>query len=68
MSGQKLGHQVKSKEIPVYTLEATFATQFNETLSECFFLTISRSSSNMGHVGSKNKVTKSNLRKFLFTL
>ena len=28
MLGQKLGHQDKSKEIIVYTLEATFATGF----------------------------------------
>jgi len=28
MSGQKLGHQVKSSEILVYTLEATFVTLF----------------------------------------
>ena len=28
MSGQKLGNQVKSKEILVYTLEATFVTRF----------------------------------------
>ena len=28
MSGQKQGHQVKSKEIFVYTLAATFATLF----------------------------------------
>jgi len=28
MSGQKLGHQVKSYEILVYTIEATFATSF----------------------------------------
>jgi len=26
MSGQKLGHQVKSYEILVYTVEATFVT------------------------------------------
>jgi len=29
MSGQKLGHQVKSYEILVYNLEAEFATQFS---------------------------------------
>jgi len=28
MSDQKLGHQVKSEEIRVYTLEARFVTQF----------------------------------------
>jgi len=41
MSGQKLGHQVKSKEILVYTLAATFVK---------FCLSL-----NMGHVGSKTK-------------
>jgi len=37
MSGQKLSHQVKSKEILVYTLEARFVTWFYKTWSECLF-------------------------------
>jgi len=31
MSGHKLGHQFKPKEILVYTLEATFVTKFWST-------------------------------------
>jgi len=55
MSGQKLGHQVKSYEILAYTQEATFATGFWWNLVRVFVLTISRPISNMGHVGSKTR-------------
>jgi len=50
MSGKTLGHQVKSEEILVYTLEATFSTQFWWNLVRIFVLTISRLSLNIGHV------------------
>jgi len=52
MWGQTLGHQVKSEEIIVYTLEARFATRFRWNLVRMCVLTISRPSSNMGHVRS----------------
>jgi len=52
---QKLGHQVKSLEILVYTIEATFATRFWWNLIRMFVLAISRPSSNLGHVGSKTR-------------
>ena len=35
MSGEQLGHQIKSTEILVYTLEATLQPNFDETWSEC---------------------------------
>jgi len=31
MSGEKLGHQIKTQEIFVYTPKARFATDFDET-------------------------------------
>ena len=55
MSGQKLGHQFKYEEILVYTLDVTFATWFWWYFVRMFVLTISRPSSNMGHVGSKTR-------------
>ena len=55
LSGQKLGHQVKSVEILVYTVEVTFATWFWWNLVRMFVFTISRPSLNMGHVGSKTR-------------
>jgi len=55
MKGQKLGYQVKSSEILVYTLEATFAIWFWWNLVRMFILTISRLSSNIGHVWSKTR-------------
>jgi len=57
MSSQKLGHQVKPKEIIVYTLEARFATRFWWNLIRMFVLTISRSDLNMGHFRSKTMST-----------
>ena len=39
----------------VYTLEATFATQFWWNFVRMFVLTISRPSLNIGHVGSKSR-------------
>jgi len=55
MSGQKLGHQVKSLEILVYTLEARLLTRFWWNLIRMFALTISRPVTNMGYVGSKTR-------------
>ena len=55
MSGQKLGHQVRSEEILVYTLEANFATRFWWNSVRIFVLTMSRPSSKMGHVRSKTR-------------
>ena len=66
MSGQKLGHEVKSKVILVYTLKATFATRFYETQNVCFE-NIQVKFENMSCL-VKNKVSRSNLRKILFTL
>jgi len=53
--GKKLGHQVKYKEILVYTIDATCATQFWWNFVRVFVLTISRTSSNMGHFGIQTR-------------
>jgi len=45
----------RASSFDVYTLEATFATQFWSNFVRMFVLTISRPSSNMGHVGSKTR-------------
>jgi len=55
MSVLKLGHQVKSYEILVYTLKATFVTQFWWNFVRMIVLTISKSSLNMGYVQSKTR-------------
>ena len=56
LSGDKVGNQVKSYEILVYTLAATFATLFWWNWIRIFVLTISRPSLNMGYVGSKTRL------------
>ena len=53
MSGQKLGHQVKSYKILVNALEAAFLAQSSSNLARIFVLMKSRMSSNLGHVGQK---------------
>ena len=45
----------RASTFDVYTLEATFATQFLLNFVRMFVLTISRPSSNIGHVGSKTR-------------
>jgi len=45
----------RASTIDVYTLETTFVTWFWWNLIRMFVLTISRLSSNMGHVGSKSR-------------
>jgi len=51
MSGQKLGHQDKSDEILVHTLEARLANQFEWNLVRMFVFTVSSQSSNISHQG-----------------
>ena len=53
--GKKLGHQVKSKEKLVNTLEVTFLKQSIWILLKMFVLMISRSSSKLGHLGWKTR-------------
>ena len=53
--GKKLGHQVKSKEKLVNTLEVTVLTQSWWNLLRMFALVISRSSSKLDHLGSKTR-------------
>jgi len=48
---QKLGHQVKTLEILIYTLEAGLTTRFWWNLIRIFVVAISRPSWNRGHVG-----------------
>ena len=45
----------RASTFDVYTLETTFVTWFRWNLIRMFVLTISRLSSNMGHVGSKSR-------------
>jgi len=45
----------RASTFDVYTLEATFAAQFWSNFVRMFVLTISKPSSNMGHVGSKTR-------------
>ena len=54
MWGQKLGHQAKSAE-NVNTLAVTFLKQSSWILLNMFVLMISRSSSKLGHLGSKTR-------------
>ena len=53
--GQKQGHQVKSKENIVNTLEVPFFKQSSWILLKMLVLMISRSSSKLGHMGSKTR-------------
>ena len=55
MSGQKQGQWVKSLKNLVNILEATVLAQSSSNLLRMIILTISQSSSNMGHVGSKTR-------------
>ena len=56
MSGQTLGHQVKSYEILVYTVEATYCDLILIKLCQNDCLeTISRPSLDMGPVGLKTR-------------
>jgi len=50
-----LAGDIFSLKILVYTLDATFATQFWWNVVRLFVLTISRPSLNIGHVGSKTR-------------
>ena len=61
--GQKLGHQVRSKDNIVNTLEVTFFKQSSWIMLKMFVLMISRSSSKLGHWGSKIR-SKENLEHF----
>ena len=51
--GKKLGHQVKSKEKLVNTLEVTFLKQSSWILLKMFALMSSRSGLKLGHLGLK---------------
>ena len=53
--GQKLGHQVKSKEKLVNTLQVIVLTQSWWNLLKMFASFKSRSSSKLGHLGSKSR-------------
>ena len=53
--GQKLGHQVKSKEKLVNTLEVIFLKQSSCLLLIMFAMMISRSVLKLGHLGSKTR-------------
>ena len=55
MWGRKLGHQAKSKEDLVNTLEVTFLKQSSQILIKMFVLMISKSDMKLGHVGSKTR-------------
>ena len=55
MWGQKLGHQVKSKKNLVNTLAVTVLTLSSSNLVRMFISVISRSSLNLGHMGSKTR-------------
>ena len=55
MLGQNVGHGVKSKENLVNTPVATVLTLFSSNLVKMIVSMISRSSSNMGDVGSKSR-------------
>ena len=52
---QKLGHQAKSKEKFVNTLAVTFMKQSSWILLIVFVLMSSKSSSKLGHLGSKTR-------------
>ena len=66
--GQKLGNQAKSKENLVNFLEFIFLKQSLRILLKMFVLTISRSSLELGHLGSKTRSSGQNQRKTLLTL
>ena len=53
MLGQKLGRQVKSEKNLVFTLEGTVLIQSSRNFIRMLRIIISRSSSKLGHVGSK---------------
>ena len=53
--GQKLGHLAKSAENLVITLAVTFFKQPSGILLKMFILMIFRSSSKLGHLGSKTR-------------
>ena len=53
--GQKLGHRARSAENLVNTLAVTFFKQSSCILLNMFVLMISRSSSKLGHLGSKTR-------------
>ena len=55
MSGQKLGHSVKSFENLVYAVAETFLVQLSWNLVRKFVVMKSGMSSKMGHVRSKTR-------------
>ena len=55
MWGHKLGHQAKSSENFVNTLEVIFLKQSSCILPRMFVLMISRSSLKLEHLGSKTR-------------
>ena len=66
-SGQKVGHLVKSQKNLVYTLGATFLVQSSSNLPRMLVLVIFLVKYDHGLGGVKVQVTRSNLRKILFT-
>ena len=65
MLGQKLGRYVKSKKNLVYPLENTVLIQSSRNFIRILIIIISRSSSKLGHLGSKTRSPGQILKKNL---
>ena len=63
MSGQKLGHSIRSQENLVYASEATFSVRLSWNLVRMFVLIKSWGSSKKDHVGSKTSSLDQILKK-----
>ena len=61
LSGQKLGHQVKSQKNHVYSLEGTVFIQSSWNYIRMFITGKSSSDLKLGHIGSKTRSPGKNL-------
>ena len=68
MSGQKLGHKVKSYKNLVYSLESTILIQSSWNYVRMFIFMKSRSELKLGHIGLKTRSPGQILEKIMCTL